>query len=186
MKFYIPKGNWPLNFEIYSSFFKRLGYEESEGEADFLILPGGADLGARPLRDQFETEVYTKYVSSGKKIVGICRGFQLALSLDGANLIPHIPDEYFDVKHTTLSGNWRGQSTWHYTSLGFLTNSRHHQGFSDVPCDWEILDKTSDGIIEAAKDSHTFAVQWHPEREEMWNTNAMDWYASELKTHLNN
>jgi len=184
--FYIPKGNWPLTFDVYSSFFEKLGYTQSDKEADFLVLPGGSDLGVRPNRDAFEKETYASYIMKGKPIVAICRGMQLAISEDGGHLIPHIPDEYNEVKHTTISGHWKGQSTWHTTHLGFSTNSRHHQGFSSVPCDWEILDYTSDGIIEAATDGRTFAVQWHPEREEMWKTNALDWYIESLKKHLNN
>lgn len=183
--FYIPIGNWPLNFEVYSSFFRKLGYIPGTEESDFLVLPGGADLGVRHLRDEFEKKEYASYISKGKQVVGICRGMQLALSEDGALLIPHIPDVYHDVKHTTLNGNWRGQSTWHTTRLGFSTNSRHHQGFVDVPCDWKVLDSTDDGIVEAVNDGRTFAVQWHPEREEMWNTQAMDWYVETLKKHLN-
>jgi gamma-glutamyl-gamma-aminobutyrate hydrolase PuuD len=46
------------------------------------------------------------------------------------------------------------------------------------------LDKTSDDIIEAATDGHTLAVQWHPEREEMWKTNALEWYVEELQKML--
>ena len=183
--FYIPRGNWPLNFEVYSSFFKRLGYSESETEGDFLVLPGGADIGMRPLRDEYEKKVYSEYTVKGRPIIGICRGMQLVLSEGGASMIPHIPDDYFDVKHTTLSGNWRGQSTWHTTSLGFTTNSRHHQGFCSLPNDWRLLDSTSDGIVEAVTDGQVFGVQWHPEREEMWNTLAMDWFVSTLKNHLN-
>lgn len=183
--FYIPQGNWPLDFASYSNFFKRLGFTQVDDGGDFLVLPGGADLGVRPIRDAFEKKTYAEYILKDLPIVGICRGMQLALAEDGGKLIDHIPDEFFSVKHTTLTGNWRGPSTWHTTSLGFSTNSRHHQGFSEVSEGWEILDSTSDGIVEAVKDKHTFAVQWHPEREEMWNTKAMDWYVETLKKHLN-
>lgn len=183
--FYIPQGNWPLNFSSYSSFFQRLGFKQVDKDGDFLVLPGGADLGVRPLRDEFEKRVYAKYLIKDLPVIGICRGMQLALSEDGSKLIEHIPDKFFEVKHTTITGNWRGQSTWHTTSLGFSTNSRHHQGFSEVSEEWTILDSTSDGIIEAVVDKHTFAVQWHPEREEMWNTKAADWYVETLKKHLN-
>jgi gamma-glutamyl-gamma-aminobutyrate hydrolase PuuD len=182
--FYIPKGNWPLNFEVYSSFFKKLGYTQREDEGDFLVLPGGSDLGVRPNRDLFESENYANYITKGRPIAAICRGMQLSIVDDGGILIPHIPDVLEDIKHTTLTGHWKGQSTWHKTSLGFLTNSRHHQGFTDIPDGWTVLDKTSDGIIEAATDGHTLAVQWHPEREEMWKTNALDWYVEELQKML--
>ena len=184
-KFYIPVGNWPVTFELYSSCFKKLGYQEGGEDSDFLILPGGSDLGVRPIRDEFEKKVYATYILKGKPVIGICRGMQLTIAEDGGKLIPHIPDEYHDVKHTAITGNWKGQSTWHQTQLGFSTNSRHHQGFSEVPCDWSVLDYTDDGIIEAATDGKTFAVQWHPEREEMWNTNALDWYIESLKKHIN-
>ena len=182
--FYIPAGDWPLDYETYSSFFKRLGFQEKTSDADFLVLPGGADLHVRVNRDKAETDAYAFYVSQKKPVIAICRGMQLVCSLNNNELITHIPNISQEIKHTTLSDHWMGQSAWHITSLGFSTNSRHHQGFNQLNESWIVLDKTPDGIIEAAKRENIFGVQWHPERKEMQGTRAEEWYVEELKKTL--
>jgi gamma-glutamyl-gamma-aminobutyrate hydrolase PuuD len=182
--FYIPTGDWPLNLQEYILFFEYLGYQYTTSDADFLILPGGADLGDRPLRDCDEKKSLKDYVSLKRPIVGICRGMQLVISESGGKLIKHIPDEHNQIIHTTINGHWTGQSAWHLTNLGFSVNSRHHQGFSELPPDWEKLDYTYDGIIEAASKDNIFLVQWHPEKREIRNSKAIEWYSENLRKYL--
>jgi len=183
MTFHIPRGQWPLDFDLYKNFFERLGFEERE-EGDFLVLPGGADLGVRVARDEHEKQKYHEYISSNRPVIGICRGFQLAMIESGACLIEHLPDNFNQIKHTTLTGDWRGSSAWHTTKLGLLTNTRHHQGFSEVPDGWKIIDSTIDSVVEAGVSSHCFGVQWHPEKEEMKKTGAEEWYVEFLRYYL--
>lgn len=182
--FYIPTGDWPLNLKEYQSFFQYLGYIPSDTDADFLVLPGGSDIGDRPNRDDSEKKSLENYVSQKKPVIGICRGMQLVLSEDGGKLIKHIPAECEQLIHTTINGYWTGQSTWHITNLGFSTNSRHHQGFWHLPEDWCLVDATSDGIVEAASKNNLFLVQWHPEKQEMRKTAALEWYVENLKKFL--
>ena len=181
MKFYIPQGTWPLKFEEYSSFLKRLGYMQGDENSDFLLLPGGADLGVRKNRDAFEKEALEKF--QDRKVVGICRGFQLLGVESGAHLESHLPDLDLIVHHGTQTSDWAGKSSWHKTRYGFLTNTRHHQGFLDLP-GWEVLDSTEDGVIEAASMNNYFGVQWHPEKIEMQGTQAEEWFAETLSQHL--
>jgi len=176
-KYYIPTGDWPLKIRPYQDLMKEAGFTESGVEdADVLLLPGGSDLGMRLERDHEEFRLYENWTFRKKPVLGICRGLQLMLHMHDAFLIEHIPAVSEKYMHTTISGDWRGQSSWHTTKLGLMTNSRHHQGFSSLPNSWECLDKTQDGIIEAVRWKNQFAVQWHPEHEEMINTVARDWW----------
>lgn len=179
--YYMPTGSWPLRQEYYRALMKHAGYEQGDLDADFLLLPGGTDVGANPVRDLGERDAYNIFRDTDRSVIGICRGFQFMLSENGAPIIPHIPDLTNDVRHLTVTAEWTGQSSWHTTSLGFITNTRHHQGFMEVPKGWEILDKTRDGIIEAAQTVNEFGVQWHPEHPEMYGTPAQDWFIDKMK-----
>lgn len=182
MRYYLPTGDWPLNERPFHNLMSFLGYELGDLEnSDFLLLPGGSDIGVRTNRDEYEIMCYNLYRSKDLPIIGICRGMQLMLHLNGAELIQHIPDITQDLMHTTLTAHWTGESSWHITDLGFSTNSRHHQGFMSIPSDWEMIDKTKDGIIEAVKRDNEFGVQWHPELPEMRNTDALEWFVSQLE-----
>ena len=177
MKYYIPSGSWPLLEDPYVNFMRRLGHTRvNQEEADFILLPGGSDFGKQPLRDETEFLDYEIFVNTQRPVIAICRGMQLILKQSGGELIPHLPDFNNEYQHTTLTGHWRGSSSWHMTTNGLFTNTRHHQGFINSPDGWEVIDNTSDGIIEAVKRNNEFGVQWHPELPEMDGTAAQDWF----------
>ena len=181
---WIPTGNWFIGtgYDQAHCLMKTLGYEEAatQKEADILMLPGGADLGERPNRDEFEYACIDYARSNGQQIFGVCRGMQILLASTGVELIDHIPNVPMLLEHRTLTGNWKGQSGWHTTDLGLLVNTRHHQGAIEAE-GWEIVDRCPDGIIEAIYRENEFGVQWHPEHPEMYNTFANQWLAEELK-----
>lgn len=180
--YYIPTGEWPLKIQPYHDLMKKAGFTESTAEsADILLLPGGSDIGIRQNRDNVEFRHYEEWTMAKKPVLGICRGLQLMLHLNDGHLLEHIPNVTTEFLHTTITGDWRGQSSWHNTELGLLTNSRHHQGFCEAPLYWDVLDKTTDGIIEAVSYRNQFAVQWHPEHEEMNGTAAQDWWIEKAK-----
>lgn len=175
--YYMPTGDWPLKADLYHNLCEEAGlYPASLEEADVLLLPGGADIGMRPGRDKKEFALYTRWTMERRPVLGICRGLQLMLHLHDGDLIPHIPDKTTKCMHTTVTGDWRGQSSWHTTNLGLLTNSRHHQGYTSVPDFWEVIDSTADGIVEAVRHANQFGVQWHPEHLEMVGTLAREWW----------
>jgi gamma-glutamyl-gamma-aminobutyrate hydrolase PuuD len=185
MKYYLPKGPWPLD-AAYSKFMNRLSYilVESAQEADFLLLPGGIDIGLNESRDSQETDSYKQFIDADKPVIGICRGMQFVLVSSGAKIISHIPDVLNEMTHTTITGHWTGESSWHKTTSGLYTNSRHHQGFLAAPENWEVIDKTEDGIIEAVECGKQFGVQWHPELTEMNGTPAQDWFIFKMEQIL--
>ena len=185
MVYYMPVGDWPLYIESYKGLMKSLGFTEgNRQEADFLLLPGGADIGMRPERDRVEVSDFREFYED-RKVVGICRGMQLGLHLLGGDLIEDIHETV--VKHTTQSGHWKGDSSWHKCTLGFSVNSRHHQGFyvSGIPENVEVICTASDGIVEAVLNESFFGVQWHPENHEMKGTRADVWWRKTLLTFLN-
>lgn len=169
--------------ENYQELMEEAGFVETDMiSANVLLLPGGADIGMNPERDELESAAYNEWTTNHKPVIGICRGMQMMLTINGAEMITHIPDVLKEKMHTTLSGDWLGQSSWHNTSIGLLTNSRHHQGFIEVPEGWLTLDCTSDGIIEAVQRDNQFGVQWHPEHPEMKKTPARDWWIKMAKS----
>ena len=188
MTYYIPTSDkWPLHIKPYLDLMEKAGYfrEEDPEIADFLLLPGGADIGMRDGRDEYEIYLYKKFQELGKPIIGICRGLQLMVYLNesGNAFIDHIPDYTKEIIHTTISGDWKGQSSWHTTQNGLLVNSRHHQGVKEKEVtQYEVIDVTTDGIVEAIENKETkeFAVQWHPEHPEMNGTPAQEWFICKL------
>lgn len=193
MTYYIPTSDkWPLYIEPYLVLMKKAGYlrEEDPNIADILLLPGGADIGMRDGRDEYEIYLYKSFRELGKPIIGICRGLQLMIYLNesGNTLLEHIPDYTKEILHTTITGDWKGESSWHTTELGLFVNSRHHQGayLKDVTS-YEVIDMTSDGIVEAIENKETkeFAVQWHPEHSEMIDTPALEWFICRLHKIIN-
>jgi gamma-glutamyl-gamma-aminobutyrate hydrolase PuuD len=189
MTYYIPTSDkWPLHIKPYLDLMKKAGYfrEEDSNNADFLLLPGGADIGMRNGRDEYEIYLYKRFRELGKPIIGICRGLQLMIYLNesGNAFIDHIPDYAKEIIHTTISGDWQGQSSWHTTQNGLLVNSRHHQGVKEKEVtQYEVIDVTTDGIVEAIENKETkeFAVQWHPEHMEMNDTPAQEWFICKLQ-----
>jgi gamma-glutamyl-gamma-aminobutyrate hydrolase PuuD len=89
------------------------------------------------------------------------------------------------MMHTTIAGSWYGQSAYHTTELGLFTNSRHHQGYMKAPLGWDVIDKTTDGVVEAVQHKNQFAVQWHPEHEDMNGTVAREWWINKAKETIN-
>ena len=188
MTYYIPIGEFPLEIEPYINLMFKAGYsrEEDPENADFLLLPGGADIGMRPVRDECEIYLYKRFRELGRSIIGICRGLQLMINLNesGNAFVDHIPDYTKEIIHTTISGDWKGQSSWHTTQNGLLINSRHHQGVKEKEVtQYEVIDVTSDAIVEAIENKETkeFAVQWHPEHPEMNGTPAQEWFICKLQ-----
>jgi gamma-glutamyl-gamma-aminobutyrate hydrolase PuuD len=183
-KYWIPTGDWHIStgYAHAHRLMQEFGLTEGcQEDYDVLVLPGGADIGARPNRDEFEFAALEKACKDGKKIFGICRGMQVMLHVTGVNIIDHIPDETTTIEHRTLTGDWKGQSGWHSTKQGLLVNSRHHQGARGNLGIWEIIDETEDGIVEAVKCECQYGVQWHPEHPEMIGTPALDWLRDQLK-----
>lgn len=180
--YYIPEGKWPMLSQPYNSLLSSMGGRPGSGESDLLLLPGGSDWGIRPLRDIAEREAYDHYTRKGQKILGICRGAQVHCLLSGGTLIDHLPDWNDQLMHTTITGDWKGQSSYHGVTDGkniLLTNSRHHQGFIDIPNSKTVW-RSRDGLAEGGYDEKCFWVQWHPEHSDMLRTAAQEKFKTDF------
>lgn len=186
-KFWIPTGEWPLDVEIYRDFYKKCGFKEtlSQNNADFIILPGGSDIGARKNRDDYEINVIESSKINGTPLVAICRGMQLYLWLHGHKIITELENKDAILQHTCIEGEWTGNNSYHTTTSGLYVNSRHHQGFhiDSINNKKSVLQSTQDGIIEAYIDNWIFGVQWHPEHMQ-YDTKEWKWYLKTLNNFL--
>ena len=156
---------------------------------DGLLLPGGEDIDPRfqdedphpklglvnPMRDSYELEMAKLAYEKSIPILGICRGIQvLAIALGGK--VHQDISNIQKIKHSQEAPRW---ATCHKVSLDkkshiadwlkaetVFTNSFHHQAVNEVPQDFKVTGKTSDGIIEVIEslgESFALGVQWHPE-----------------------
>jgi GMP synthase-like glutamine amidotransferase len=143
-----------------------------------LILCGGPDVGKLPVRDKNEfgwlKEAYGKI-----PVLGICRGMQISNIFLGGTLHEDLPDS--PISHTAdkkmISGEPQPilESRWHTVQLNdkeIKVNSRHHQGVQEIGSGLTPLAVCEDGLIEMMEGQKSLFVQWHPERPEVWNTDA--------------
>lgn len=180
----------------YTSWLDKIGapyqiLNENDMVSNFsmLILCGGPDIGDNPKRDEIEINWFNE--AYGKiPILGICRGMQLANICLGGTL--HLDLPLNPIKHISLIvegvKSSLFESSFHYVKLyesdfGFKVNSRHHQSVNMLAS--ELKAKAyceEDNIIEMAEGKNSLFVQWHPEREDVWGTDAeiivSDWVRS--------
>lgn len=156
------------------------------GAFDALLLPGGNDLPAAyfgqephiaaqydsPQRDLSDRLLLEAFLKKGKRVLGICRGMQVANVFHGGTLHQHLPEAYSPV--LWHSGNITGRhpaSVAEGSSLAALlgadaidVNSSHHQAVDKPGQGLRIVARAPDGVAEAAEGEHMLLVQWHPER----------------------
>jgi putative glutamine amidotransferase len=118
-----------------------------------LILTGGDDIGATPLRDETEWTLLDWAAETGVPVLGVCRGMQImAHRADG--LLMAVQD-HVATRHAVT-----GTITKH-------VNSFHACGLASCPDGFTALAQAADDTIEAMH--HTRlpweAWMWHPERE---------------------
>jgi putative glutamine amidotransferase len=130
-------------------------------------------------RDTFELLAFKYAMSSGKPILGICRGCQLINVALGCTLIQDIPTAHKSaIRHTSYSVE---NPTYHEIDIPdnspllklsvtprVKINSFHHQCVDKLGEGLKILAVSSvDGISEGVyldSDRYLVGVQWHPER----------------------
>ncbi len=161
-------------------------------QIDGFLLTGGGDIdptlfGEEPLqglghitpeRDGFEIAITQKMLKLNKPILGICRGIQILNIAAGGDMYQDLYSQIEKrlLQHTQQSPRWHATHFVHIkkgTLLGDIiqkekvkVNSFHHQAVRNIPNEFEVSARASDGIIEAVESKiHSFVmgVQWHPE-----------------------
>ncbi len=161
---------------------------------DGLVLQGGNDVapefyGEQPLqpdwsgdavRDRYEIELIEAFITAGKPVFGVCRGFQLLNVMHGGSLwqdvatqmpgarshrelgrYEHHQHEIALVPGTRLAALYPGRTLTR-------VNSIHHQGVKELAPGF-VVEATcvDDGLVEAfrrtAPGPYVAGVQWHPE-----------------------
>lgn len=161
------------------------GPEIHPESCDGLLLPGGLDVDPAfysqdpgPLTesdsvlDEFQLEVFYRFLELGKPIFGICRGHQLINVALGGTLIQHLPSA---ADHKQFpSGEDRihdaeaipGSFISRLYGIRFTVNSSHHQGVALPGRGLHAVLHAPDGTVEALEHESLpiWTVQFHPER----------------------
>lgn len=149
-------------------------------EPSFYNAPRDPKCGASIIkRDEFELLSFSYAMSTGKPILGICRGCQLMNVALGGTLTQDIPSAFPDaIRHTSES---IASPTIHEIDIPsdspllklsgaprVKINSFHHQSVAKLGEGLKILaTSVIDGIPEGVYldgDRYLIGVQWHPER----------------------
>lgn len=154
---------------------------------DGLVLAGGADVwpgywGEAPgvalgavdrRRDEWEMQLFRRFVAADKPVLGICRGMQLMNVAVGGSLWQDLVERQgFSHMQTAPVGE-----AWHEVELcgrfcewlgeeKIAVNSRHHQGVRNPGEGISVGGRSGDGLPEGIYMSgrrFVVGVQWHPE-----------------------
>lgn len=175
-----PYIEWLSNFGTVEILSPQPGIVEG---LDLLVLPGGLDLapqemGVLPsfytsntdvMKQYFYDVNLKQYLENITPIFGICLGFQQLGAYFGGRLTQNYPFEYSDKHRGELVDTLTFESFEFpiqnkIKPKPFKVNSLHHQGFFSLPTGIEIIAKSQDENIEAAKfGNYIYGVQWHPE-----------------------
>ncbi len=168
------------------------GYARDEADAealagafDALLMPGGGDIPAswfgqephpqcnydHPARDKSDSLIFSAFRKTGKRILGICRGCQVANVFLGGTLYQHLPDAFDPVLwHPGNSMGRHGAVIEPDTLLSNLlgagpirVNSSHHQAIDKLGEGVRVVARATDGVIEACEGENLLLLQWHPE-----------------------
>lgn len=173
---------------------KRAGMQpllESELDAaDIIVFNGGADIGAKiyqenpisngiprepSLRDVKEMEIFAKYMSSDKLLVGICRGAQLLNCLNGGTLWQDVNNHNRDHMMTDVETgvNIRCTSTHHqmmrpnYATAKVIATAheatRKDADGAHFPTGGPYPDDGLDTEVVWYANTHSLCIQGHPE-----------------------
>ncbi len=130
---------------------------------DVLVLTGGDDIGATPLRDATENALLDHALAVGLPVLGVCRGLQVINVHHGGRVVA--VDGHAGKPHAVIVAPlWRG-----LYGASATVNSFHGQGVAkDGIGDGLVATVTDgDGRVEALchGDKPLAAVMWHPERQ---------------------
>lgn len=157
------------------------------GDGDLFVLTGGQDIYPglygqeitnahwwNPNRDIWEVLGYIAARRVGMPVLGICRGHQLMVALNGGTLYQDIMEDagraYHDYTHPLevvsdiVDLSWLPSKSFAASAGSVYCNSIHHQAACDTPCNGIVVARALDGLTEAIfYPGIGLGVQWHPE-----------------------
>lgn len=153
-------------------------YSEILKITDGLIIPGsGTDVDPKhygqPLDPRTESSLYDiletdrkaimAYISSSKRVLGICAGLQELNVLLGGTLHQHIDNHMIRGETHPVILNENSILYRMYGTNRISVSSTHHQCIDKLAPGVLQAALSDDGIIEAFEKDNILAVQWHPE-----------------------
>ena len=148
-----------------------------------LVLAGGEDMdpafyrqpnrGSRGIdraRDQAELALLDAFLSTGRRVLAICRGCQVANVWAGGSLIqdlgPRVPLHQRPGDQVHLVSARQGSLLRRLYGPRFSVNSNHHQAVGRVGRGLWVTARSPDGVVEALEHQELplVCVQFHPER----------------------
>jgi putative glutamine amidotransferase len=154
---------------------------------DGLVLIGGDDIPPSAYNEQphetvkvlpvqrynFERELISLWLSSGKPLLGVCLGMQFTNVVSGGSLIQDIPSQVgTEVSHreyhrVTIDPESTLAKILGATEASVCSN--HHQAVRDVGENLKVVARSDDGVVEAmetVRGGFGLFVQWHPEQDD--------------------
>lgn len=149
-----------------------------------LLLPGGADLnpalygqantasrGIDDSRDRDELTLVRRFFSSGRPVLGICRGHQVLNVAFGGDLIQDVAEPARHVDRGEAGDNVHAVRACHpflqaLYGDAFSVNSAHHQAAGRLGRGLLASCVSPDGVNEGIihENGRVIGVQFHPER----------------------
>jgi len=116
-----------------------------------VILTGGNDFGLYPSRDLLELAILEFCHINCVPLLGVCRGMQAMAVYAGVPLVSVL-------NHAGTTHNLQSKHLW--------VNSFHNFALSTCPPDYDVSDRSPDGVIESIRHHHLpwIGCMWHPER----------------------
>ena len=140
-------------------------YAQSWG-VDAVLLTGGDDLGACPVRDETEIALLDFAIGRSLPVAGICRGLQLVQHHAGGALVDCDPSAHVRTVHAV---RWApGAPAPFGLRPPETVNSFHRRAVAAdrLAPSLDALAISEDGLVEALRhrEHRIVALQWHPER----------------------
>jgi len=127
-----------------------------------LILSGGEDIGASPVRDETEIALFKFALKNRLPVLGVCRGLQL-MNVNLGGELGAVEGHVASVHDVDIDPAWQG-----FYGERTSVNSFHNIGIpqSTLAPRLQTMATDAEGHIEAVRhnDLPVAAIMWHPER----------------------
>lgn len=133
---------------------------------DAVVLTGGNDVSACPLRDETERVVLDRCIGGGLPVLGVCRGLQLAQAYFGGALRTASEAHRSGHVHAVELCDDGGRRMLGARRIEVPSFHRCAVRLDELHPELEAWAISEDGLVEGlrCRSAPLVAVQWHPER----------------------